>query len=97
MKKKPKLNRRDFIKLSSLASASLPIVLSGFPIFANTKPKEYNFTVGNDNVLVLIQLQGGNDGLNTIFNANQYDNLQSQSNTTSNRDYCRLTSSSLNV
>jgi len=77
MKKKPKLNRRDFIKLSSLASASLPIVLSGFPIFANTKPKEYNFTVGNDNVLVLIQLQGGNDGLNTIFNANQYDNLQS--------------------
>jgi uncharacterized protein (DUF1501 family) len=77
MKKKPKLNRRDFIKLSSLASASLPIALSGFPIFANDKPKEYNFTVGNDNVLVLIQLQGGNDGLNTIFNVNQYDNLQS--------------------
>jgi uncharacterized protein (DUF1501 family) len=76
MIKKPKLNRRDFIKLSSLASASLPIALSGFPIFANDKPKEYNFTVGNDNVLVLIQLQGGNDGLNTVFNGNQYDNLQ---------------------
>jgi uncharacterized protein (DUF1501 family) len=76
MIKKPKLNRRDFIKLSSLAAASLPIALSGFPIFANNKPKEYNFTVGNDNVLVLIQLQGGNDGLNTVFNGNQYDNLQ---------------------
>jgi uncharacterized protein (DUF1501 family) len=76
MIKKPKLNRRDFIKLSSLASASLPIALSGFPIFTNDKPKEYNFTIGNDNVLVLIQLQGGNDGLNTVFNGNQYDNLQ---------------------
>jgi len=77
MKKKQKLNRRDFIKLSSIASASLTIALSGFPIFANKKPKEYNFTEGNDNVLVLIQLQGGNDGLNTVFNLNQYDNLQS--------------------
>ena len=27
--------------------------------------------------MVLIQLQGGNDGLNTIFGMNQYDNLQS--------------------
>jgi uncharacterized protein (DUF1501 family) len=76
MKKKQKLNRRDFIKLSSLASASLPIALSGFPLFANEKPNEYNFAVENDNVLVLIQLQGGNDGLNTVFDLNQYDNLQ---------------------
>jgi len=77
MKKNQKLNRRDFIKLSSIAAASLPIALSGFPIFANDKPKEYNFTVGNENVLVLIQLQGGNDGLNTVYNLHQYDNLQS--------------------
>lgn len=77
MRKKQKLNRRDFIKLSSIASASLPIVLSGFPIFANEKPKEYSFTTDNDNILVLIQLQGGNDGLNTVFNLNQYSNLQS--------------------
>ena len=70
MRKKQKLNRRDFIKLSSIASASLPIVLSGFPIFANEKPKEYSFTTDNDNILVLIQLQGGKDGLNTVFNLN---------------------------
>ena len=75
--KNQKLNRRDFIKLSSIASASLPIALSGFPLFASEKPKAYNFSEENDNVLVLIQLQGGNDGLNTIFNANQYSNLQS--------------------
>ena len=77
MKKTKKLNRRDFIKLTTVASAALPITLSGFPLFANEKPKGYQFTEENDNILVLIQLQGGNDGLNTVFNANQYDNLQS--------------------
>lgn len=76
MKKYQKLNRRDFIKLSSIASASLPIALSGFPVFAQNQPKSYQFSTENDNVLVLIQLQGGNDGLNTIFDLNQYDNLQ---------------------
>ena len=75
MGKKP-LNRRDFIKLSAIASASLPITLSGFPIFAEEKPNQYCFNADNDNILVLIQLQGGNDGLNTIFNLSQYDNLQ---------------------
>ena len=76
MKKTRKLNRRDFIKLSSIASAALPITLSGFPLFANEKPKGYQISEENDNILVLIQLQGGNDGLNTIFNLNQYANLQ---------------------
>ncbi|MAD96453.1 MAG: hypothetical protein CMB99_03910 [Flavobacteriaceae bacterium] len=71
-----KLNRRDFIRLSSLASASLPIALSGYPLFANEKPSNLSFDSDNDNVLVLVQLQGGNDGLNTIFDLNQYDNLQ---------------------
>ncbi|WP_299016345.1 DUF1501 domain-containing protein [uncultured Polaribacter sp.] len=77
MKKRKTLNRRDFIKLTSVASASLPFALSGFPLYANNKPKEYQFTTDNENVLVLIQLQGGNDGLNTVFDLNQYDNLQS--------------------
>lgn len=77
MAKKKALNRRDFIKLSSIATASLPFALSGFPLYANDKPEQYEFTTDNNNVLVLIQLQGGNDGLNTIFDLNQYDNLQS--------------------
>ena len=76
MKNQKKLNRRDFIKLSTIASASLPIALSGFPIYAKDKPKGYNFLEENDNILVLIQLQGGNDGLNTVFDLHQYDNLQ---------------------
>lgn len=77
MDKKRQLNRRDFIKLTSVASASLPITLSGFPVFANEKPGNYQFSDDNDNILVLVQLQGGNDGLNTVFNMDQYDNLQS--------------------
>ncbi|MCL7764825.1 DUF1501 domain-containing protein [Polaribacter sp. Z014] len=77
MKKSKKLNRRDFLKLSTLATASLPIALSGFPLFASEKPKDFQFLEDNENILVLIQLQGGNDGLNTVFNNNQYDNLQS--------------------
>jgi uncharacterized protein (DUF1501 family) len=77
MIKNQKLNRRDFIRLSSIAAASLPIALSGFEIFANDRPTNYQFLEENNNILVLVQLQGGNDGLNTVFNANQYDNLQS--------------------
>lgn len=72
-----KLTRRDFIRLASAGAASIPITLSGFSVFANKIPKEFSFKTANDNVLVLIQLQGGNDGLNTVFNSNQYDNLQS--------------------
>jgi uncharacterized protein (DUF1501 family) len=76
-RKNQKLTRRDFIKLSSIAAASLPIALSGFEVFANEKPAKYQFLEENDNILVLLQLQGGNDGLNTLFNTSQYDNLQS--------------------
>lgn len=77
MSKKRKLNRRDFIKLSSVATAYLPIALSGFSLFAGEKPKGLEFEEDNDNILVLVQLQGGNDGLNTVFNMSQYNNLQS--------------------
>ena len=77
MKNSKKLNRRDFIRLTSVAAAALPIALSGFPIYANQKPKGLTFEENNDNILVLIQLQGGNDGLNTVFNLSQYNNLQS--------------------
>ncbi|MEE9407319.1 MAG: DUF1501 domain-containing protein [Polaribacter sp.] len=77
MKKTQKLNRRDFIKLCTIASAALPFAMSGFPLYANEKPQEYSFLEDNENILVLIQLQGGNDGLNTVFSLNEYNNLQS--------------------
>lgn len=57
------LSRRKFIQLSSLASASLmvPKFLKGF---------EFRPAAGeqkNGRVLVVIQLSGGNDGLNTLI------------------------------
>jgi uncharacterized protein (DUF1501 family) len=54
------MDRRDFIKASSLASGAFFI-----PSFL--KPWEFGSIAGTGNkVLVVLQLSGGNDGLNTI-------------------------------
>jgi uncharacterized protein (DUF1501 family) len=68
------MNRRHFIK--STAMASIPHTLGGFPLFASARTNASLFDVNNDKILVLIQLQGGNDGLSTIYHAAQYANLQ---------------------
>jgi uncharacterized protein (DUF1501 family) len=72
--KKSNLGRRGFIK--SVALTSLPLVLGKFPLYATSSPKNSTFDENNDKILVLIQLQGGNDGLSTIYHAAQYRNLQ---------------------
>ena len=56
--------------------ASIPLTLGGFPLFASARTNASLFDVNNDKILVLIQLQGGNDGLSTIYHAAQYANLQ---------------------
>lgn len=68
------MDRRNFIKTSALVS--VPLALSGFPLFAMAKPNSALFGGDNDKILVLVQLQGGNDGLATLFDAGQYVNLQ---------------------
>ncbi len=68
------MKRRDFIKTSLFAS--IPLTLSGFPLFAMSTNKVAFPNGDNDKILVLVQLQGGNDGLATIFDASQYANLQ---------------------
>lgn len=68
------MNRRDFIKNSVFAS--IPLTLGGFPLFGMSQANTEFFGGDNDKILVLVQLQGGNDGLSTIFHAGQYDNLQ---------------------
>ena len=45
---------------------SIPFALGGFPLYSTAKPGNNNI-VGNDKILVLVQLQGGNDGLSTIY------------------------------
>ncbi|MCF8464596.1 MAG: DUF1501 domain-containing protein [Flavobacteriales bacterium] len=69
---KKNFSRRDFMKLSSMAS--LPLTLGGFPLFTHGKPPA-PFDTENDKILVLVQLQGGNDGLSTLFHADEYANL----------------------
>jgi uncharacterized protein (DUF1501 family) len=71
------MKRRDFIKKSSLL-AGWPLLLNGQPLFSVPA----GFFPGGltsfrpDRKLVLVQLNGGNDGLNTFIPLDQYTNLQ---------------------
>lgn len=76
--KKSNYTRRDFLKISSLVP--LPLLISGFPISALSSSDYGAVENENDKILVLIQLNGGNDGLSTIFHADQYANLQTVRN-----------------
>jgi len=69
-----KMKRRKFLKASS--AMSLPFFVGGTPFTAVKKNKLFDVIgEGNDKVLVLVQLQGGNDGLSAILPLDQYDNL----------------------
>lgn len=68
------MKRRSFLKTSSILSTPLmvggvsvaPVVQNAFSSFLNPD---------SDRVLVLIQLNGGNDGLNCVIPLDQYGNL----------------------
>lgn len=65
------MKRRNFIKLSATASA---LTLLPNEVFALFKSAGMNTCPDNSNKkIVLIQLAGANDGLNTIVPINQYD------------------------
>jgi uncharacterized protein (DUF1501 family) len=71
------MKRRDFIQ-KVMASTALPLVLNGFPIesiASNSIFEQLGKTGFEDRILVIIQLNGGNDGLNTVIPLDQYDNL----------------------
>ena len=70
------MKRRDFLKRVAPASL-LPFAINGQPISAygklfGTNAEDFTQT---DKVLVLVQLNGGNDGLNTLIPLDQYQNL----------------------
>ena len=68
------MKRRSFLKRSSLLTT--PILIGGVPISAFNENKLSALLSGDsDRVLVLIQLNGGNDGINTIIPRDQYDGL----------------------
>ncbi|MEO6136321.1 MAG: hypothetical protein ABIP35_14275, partial [Ginsengibacter sp.] len=71
------MKRKDFLK-STLSGTILPAVLNGFSIksFAEGSPlaRLLSGSEENDHVLVIVQLQGGNDGLNMIIPLDNYGN-----------------------
>lgn len=71
------MKRRDFIKTSS--AVATPLFLNGFPMRAEAgDPLLQLMALGslqNGRKLVVIQLNGGNDGLNTVFPKDQYAKL----------------------
>lgn len=69
------MKRRNFIRNVSLASVTAPLILNDIKFQGIAKrlfdvPKS-----AEDRVLVIVRLNGGNDGLNTVIPIDQYDNL----------------------
>lgn len=72
------MNRREFLARTA-AGAVVPVIMGGFSLTAFGKTNIFNAVLNNaalsDRVLVLIQLNGGNDGLNTVIPLDQYSAL----------------------
>ncbi|HEY2157625.1 MAG TPA: DUF1501 domain-containing protein [Isosphaeraceae bacterium] len=59
-------NRRDFLRSSLAASTLVSMGASTVPGFLTSSARAANDSKSNDRVLVVVQLVGGNDGLNTV-------------------------------
>lgn len=69
------MKRRDFVKTTSLGAIGVPFVFQGVQMNTVLK-KLFNYSKNvEDRVLVLIRLNGGNDGLNMVIPLDKYDNL----------------------
>jgi len=68
------MKRRNFLRAGS--AVALPVLVNGFSLGYLPKSAFFN-TIDDesDRVLVLIQLDGGNDGLATLIPTDQYDKL----------------------
>ncbi|MET0463100.1 MAG: DUF1501 domain-containing protein [Chitinophagaceae bacterium] len=69
------MKRRDFLK-HTLPAIALPAILDGWSLNAFAQsPLMQGVSAADDNgrVLVLVQLNGGNDGLNTVIPIDLYD------------------------
>ncbi len=68
------MKRRDFLKATP--ALSLPFLINGFPLQSMAENPLLHLlglqSLKNGRVLVLIQLNGGNDGLNTVLNLDRY-------------------------
>jgi len=76
------MKRRDFIKNTGIA-VSAPLILNGLSVrtLANSKVLNAMYSIPSNRVVVIVQMQGGNDGLNMILPIDKYSYLsQSGSN-----------------
>lgn len=69
------MKRRSFIKNSALGAAGVSIAVNGIPMKAVAQDLFKFGRSSEDRVLVLIRLNGGNDGLNTLVPLDQFENL----------------------
>lgn len=79
------MKRRNFLKTTAIVSA--PILFNHIPVLASSSLESSNLQTMADaaancgKILVIIQMNGGNDGLNTIFPRDKWSELsQARSN-----------------
>jgi uncharacterized protein (DUF1501 family) len=69
------MKRRNFVKNLSLSSLTVPFMFKDFH-YEGIAKELFKYSKSADNkVLVIIRLNGGNDGLNTLIPRDQYENL----------------------
>ncbi len=68
------MKRRKFLKAAGTAM-TVPVLLNGMKLSAMPKSAMFNNMDETDRVLVLIRLNGGNDGLNMVIPRDQYDGI----------------------
>ena len=61
------MKRRDFLQNLGLLSGSVAFGLEGIGVQAFSHPMMFDMQGTNGKILVLVQLSGGNDGLNTVI------------------------------
>jgi uncharacterized protein (DUF1501 family) len=72
------MKRRDFVRNLALVSAGTPVLLNDMNVQSIGK-KLFSISKSNeDRILVIIRMNGGNDGLNTVIPRDQYSNLTIQ-------------------
>lgn len=72
------MKRRSFVKNVAFTGAAAPFVLNKMNFQAVTKKLFGYAKSAEDRVLVIIRMNGGNDGLNTVIPLDAYDNLALQ-------------------